>query len=51
MQRDLGQEHEDLQPDRQEFVELSYDLHIHSCLSPCGDDDMTPGNIVGMSAI
>ena len=30
---------------------LSYDLHIHSCLSPCGDDDMTPGNIVGMTAI
>lgn len=30
---------------------LSYDLHIHSCLSPCGDDDMTPGNIVGMSAL
>lgn len=31
--------------------ELSYDLHIHSCLSPCGDDDMTPGNIVGMAGI
>ena len=30
---------------------LSYDLHIHSCLSPCGDDDMTPGNIVGMAAV
>lgn len=30
---------------------LSYDLHIHSCLSPCGDDDMTPANIVGMAAI
>jgi PHP family Zn ribbon phosphoesterase len=28
---------------------LSYDLHIHSCLSPCGDEDMTPSNIVGMS--
>ena len=27
------------------------DLHIHSCLSPCGDDDMTPGNIVGMAAL
>lgn len=27
------------------------DLHIHSCLSPCGDEDMTPGNIVGMSLI
>lgn len=30
---------------------LSYDLHIHSCLSPCGDDDMTPANIVGMAAL
>lgn len=30
---------------------LSYDLHIHSCLSPCGDDDMLPSNIVGMAAL
>ena len=30
---------------------LNYDLHIHSCLSPCGDDDMTPVNIVGMAAL
>lgn len=30
---------------------LYYDLHIHSCLSPCGDDDSTPGNIVGMAMI
>lgn len=30
---------------------LSYDLHIHSCLSPCADDDMTPGNIVGMASL
>lgn len=28
-----------------------YDLHIHSDLSPCGDDDMTPNNIVNMSYI
>lgn len=28
-----------------------YDLHIHSCLSPCGDDEMTPCNIAGMAAI
>ena len=27
------------------------DLHIHSCLSPCGDDDMTPGNIAGMATL
>ena len=31
--------------------ELSYDLHIHSCLSPCGDTDMTPANIAGMAAV
>lgn len=30
---------------------LYYDLHLHSCLSPCGDDDMTPANIVGMAAV
>ncbi len=29
----------------------NYDLHIHSCLSPCADDDMTPNNIAGMSAL
>ena len=28
-----------------------YDLHIHSCLSPCGDDDMTPANIANMAMI
>ena len=28
-----------------------YDLHIHSCLSPCGDDDSTPYNIAGMGAV
>ena len=30
---------------------LSYDLHIHSCLSPCGEDDMTPANIAGMAKV
>lgn len=30
---------------------LYYDLHIHSCLSPCGSEDMTPYNIVGMAAL
>ena len=30
---------------------LYYDLHIHSCLSPCGDMDMTPCNIVGMARL
>lgn len=28
-----------------------YDLHIHSCLSPCADDDMTPNNIAGMGTL
>ena len=28
-----------------------YDFHIHSCLSPCGDDDMTPNNIARMAAL
>lgn len=33
------------------MLRLYYDLHIHSCLSPCGDDDMTPANIAGMAAV
>ena len=33
------------------MTEYRCDLHIHSCLSPCGDEDMTPANIVGMAAI
>lgn len=33
------------------MISLTYDLHIHSCLSPCGDDDMTPANIAGMAAL
>lgn len=28
-----------------------YDLHIHSCLSPCADDDSTPNNIAGMAKL
>lgn len=32
-------------------MKLSYDLHIHSALSPCGDEDMTPNNIVNMAYI
>ncbi len=27
------------------------DLHIHSCLSPCGDNDMTPADICGMAKV
>lgn len=30
---------------------LAYDFHMHSCLSPCGDNDMTPNNIAGMASI
>ncbi len=32
-------------------MRLYYDLHIHSCLSPCGDSDMTPNNIVNMARL
>lgn len=32
-------------------MKLSYDFHIHSCLSPCGDADMTPQNIANMAKI
>ena len=28
-----------------------YDLHVHSCLSPCGDNDNTPNNLAGMAAV
>ena len=28
-----------------------YDLHIHSCLSPCGDNENTPNNLVGMGVL
>lgn len=30
---------------------MTYDLHIHSCLSPCADDDMTPANIAGFAKL
>lgn len=32
-------------------MKFFYDLHIHSCLSPCADDDMTPSNIAAMAAL
>ena len=28
-----------------------YDFHIHSCLSPCADNDSTPANIAGMAVV
>lgn len=32
-------------------MQAAYDLHIHSALSPCGSDDMTPNNIVNMAVL
>lgn len=32
------------------MAKYRYDLHIHSTLSPCGDDDMTPVNIVATAS-
>lgn len=32
-------------------MKLYYDLHIHSCLSPCGDNEMTPYNLVNMAKL
>ena len=31
------------------MMRYSYDLHNHSCLSPCADNDNTPNNIAGMA--
>lgn len=31
------------------MIKAACDLHIHSCLSPCADKEMTPNNIVLMS--
>lgn len=32
-------------------MRLYYDLHIHSALSPCANEDMTPNNIINMSRL
>ena len=32
-------------------MKLYYDFHLHSCLSPCGDNDMTPYNLVNLAKI
>ena len=32
-------------------MKLFHDLHLHSCLSPCAQDDMTPANLAGMCAL
>ncbi len=31
------------------MARVYYDFHLHSCLSPCGDLDMTPYNIANMA--
>lgn len=30
---------------------IHYDFHIHSCLSPCGDDEATPATIAGFAKL
>ena len=32
-------------------MKLYYDFHIHSALSPCGDNDMTPNNLLNLSIL
>ncbi|NTV91592.1 MAG: PHP domain-containing protein, partial [Clostridiales bacterium] len=32
-------------------MRFAADLHVHSALSPCADDEMTPNNIVNMAAL
>ena len=32
-------------------MNLKYDFHLHSCLSPCGDNDMIPYNLVNMAKL
>ncbi len=33
------------------MTELFYDLHIHSCLSPCGSDESVPGDIAMLAGM
>jgi len=33
------------------MIPVYYDLHIHSALSPCAGDDMTPNDIIGMALL
>ncbi|PKM50137.1 MAG: phosphoesterase [Firmicutes bacterium HGW-Firmicutes-7] len=32
-------------------MKLTYDFHIHTALSPCGENSMTPNNIVNMALL
>lgn len=33
------------------MTRYTYDLHVHSCLSPCADNDNTPNNLAGMATL
>lgn len=33
------------------MLDLFYDLHIHSCLSPCGSDEATPADIAMLASM
>ncbi|MCI8650011.1 MAG: PHP domain-containing protein [Anaerotruncus sp.] len=33
------------------MIQAYYDLHLHSCLSPCGDEDMTVNNLLHMAQL
>jgi len=33
------------------MIPVYYDFHIHSALSPCAGDDMTPNDIIGMALL
>ena len=30
---------------------MRYDLHLHTCLSPCADRDMTPATVAGLAKL
>ncbi|MEG1721253.1 MAG: PHP domain-containing protein [Pseudoflavonifractor sp.] len=32
-------------------MKTAFDLHLHSCLSPCGSEENTPANLAGMCAL
>ena len=32
-------------------MRIRYDVHIHSCLSPCGDDELTPAFVAGAAKL
>ncbi len=33
------------------MARYAFDLHLHSCLSPCGGEENTPANLAGMCAL